>query len=283
MPEKMNSDQERVILAQKVGRRIAAGVESDEAHAARTKKRVEDTMAFLRRHQLPGKEDLILDVGCGAGRFASAFAKHAGHVTGIDLTPEALAAGERHIRSLGLTNVDFFPYDILKLDPEKLGWTGRFDLVFAGLVPGCMKDGFVQKIEKLTGKSCFMEAMISLIDEPGDSFRKEFFGISPARSRSRMPAFERLTDSLKRRGCEPSVQLYHEDTEIPVTDVKQFAGETIDLFFANEIPGWKKEAFFRFVCEKAEKAGGLVRHIKRESGWLLWDVPYLQKYYSHVQ
>lgn len=268
----MSAETDRTVRMRKLGRRIALGVENDEAQAARTRKRVEDTLAFLGLHQLPGRDDRVLDVGCGAGRFAAAFAEHAGHVTGIDLTPEALAAAERHARSLNLANVDFLPYDFLELDPEEQGWTGGFDLVFAGLVPRCMREGFIAKMEALSEKYCFMQALISLSDEPGDTLRQEFLDFPPAMARSRLPRFERLTNGLRREGRSPIVHLYHEDSEIPVTDVKRFAEETLDNCLTDDISDQEREAFVCLVCERAKEEGGLVRRIKRDSGWLLWSV-----------
>lgn len=268
----MSAESDRTARMRKLGRRIALGVENDEAQAARTQKRVEDTLAFLQQHQLPGRGDRVLDIGCGAGRFASAFAERASHVTGVDLTPEALTAAERHVRCLGLANVDFLPCDFQELNPEELGWAGGFDLVFAGLVPRCLREGFVRKMEALSGKYCFMQALISLSDEPGDTLKQEFLGVSPAMARSRLPQFERLVDGLRREGRNPIVHLYHEDSETPVTDVERFAVETLDICFACDMTGQERETFVRRVCERAEEESGFVRRIKRDSGWLLWDV-----------
>ena len=262
----------RTARMRKLGRRIARGVENDEAQAARTQKRVEDTLAFLRRHGLPGSNDRVLDIGCGAGRFASALSQHAGHVTGIDLSPEALAAAERQASSLGLANVDFLLYDFLKLSPEELGWARGFDLVFAGLVPRCMRKSFVGKMEVLTAKHCFMQALITLSDEPGDTMKREFLGLRPTMAQSRLPRFEQVVDDLRREGCNPIVHFYHEDSETPVTDVEQFAEETLDTCLADDTPSWEREAFVRQIRKRAEEEGGLVRRIARDSGWLLWDV-----------
>ena len=268
----MSIETDRTARMRKLGRRIALGVETDEAQAARTQVRVQDTLAFLQQHQLPGKEDRVLDIGCGAGRFASAIAQCVGHVTGIDLAPEALAAAERHARSLGLANVDFLPYDFLRLDPGQLGWADRFDLVFAGLVPRCMREGFIGKMEALTTKHCFMQALIMLSDEPGDTLKREFLSLRPTMTRSRLPHFERLADDLRGKGRNPIVHLYHEDSQVPVTDVKRFAEETLDTCLADDVSGREREAFIHQVRERAEEEGGLVRRIKRDSGWLLWDI-----------
>jgi ubiquinone/menaquinone biosynthesis C-methylase UbiE len=60
-------------------------------------------------------EDVVLDVACGPGRVACAFAKVARHVTGIDLTPAMLDEARKHATELGLTNTTFQQGDVLPL------------------------------------------------------------------------------------------------------------------------------------------------------------------------
>ena len=52
-----------------------------------------------------GPMDTVLDVACGPGLVACAFARVAKHVTGIDLTPEMLEQARALQRHLGLTNL----------------------------------------------------------------------------------------------------------------------------------------------------------------------------------
>jgi SAM-dependent methyltransferase len=47
----------------------------------------------------------VLDVACGPGIVACELARHAGHVTGIDLTPAMIAQAERRQREHGLSNL----------------------------------------------------------------------------------------------------------------------------------------------------------------------------------
>ena len=62
-----------------------------------------------------GLDDTVLDVACGPGIVACAFAGVARHVTGVDITPAMLdRAGERQ-RELGLTNVTWVEGDVLPL------------------------------------------------------------------------------------------------------------------------------------------------------------------------
>lgn len=69
--------------------------------------------------------DTVLDVACGSGIVARAFARVAKHVTGIDITPAMLAEGARLAASEGLDNIDWHEGDI-----SALPWgDGSFSIV----------------------------------------------------------------------------------------------------------------------------------------------------------
>src|SRR5262245_54370433 len=60
-------------------------------------------------------DDTVLDVACGPGLVAAAFARRARHGTGIDLTPAMIARAERHVADGGLSNVTLQVGDVLPL------------------------------------------------------------------------------------------------------------------------------------------------------------------------
>ena len=76
---------------------------------------------YLGRKRLPGR---VLVPGCGTGHDARLVARHADAVTGLDLSPTAIAAA----RAVpGPANLEFRVGDFLALDPDLLG-------VFDGIV-----------------------------------------------------------------------------------------------------------------------------------------------------
>lgn len=62
-----------------------------------------------------GPEDTVLDVACGPGLLACAFARVVRHVTGIDLTPAMLERARAWQRECRLTNVGWRQGDVLPL------------------------------------------------------------------------------------------------------------------------------------------------------------------------
>ena len=84
--------------------------------------------AMLTRASLTGSER-VLDVGCGAGHTALAFAPHVARVVALDMTQEMLDESARLARQRGLANVAFELGNALSLPfPD-----GAFDVVTSRL------------------------------------------------------------------------------------------------------------------------------------------------------
>jgi SAM-dependent methyltransferase len=62
-----------------------------------------------------GPEDTVLDVACGPGLLACAFARVARHATGIDMTPAMLEQARKTQQEQGLKNVSWQPGDVYSL------------------------------------------------------------------------------------------------------------------------------------------------------------------------
>src|SRR5207244_6303439 len=73
-----------------------------------------------------GPGDTVLDVACGPGLMACAFAKLARHITGIDLTPAMIEQAKAMQKVDGLTNLTWHIGDVLPLPFS----AGSFSLVF---------------------------------------------------------------------------------------------------------------------------------------------------------
>ncbi len=70
-----------------------------------------------------GADDTVLDVACGPGILACAFARVARHVTGIDLTPVMLERARVLQAEQGLTNVTWRHGDVLPLPFDDAAFT----------------------------------------------------------------------------------------------------------------------------------------------------------------
>jgi SAM-dependent methyltransferase len=91
---------------------------------------VEHVLALCRRHLDPGfTPRRVLDFGCGVGRVAIPFARHAHEVVGVDVSISMLAEARANCDAQGCTNVVLLPSD-----DALSAVTGRFDLVHSYIV-----------------------------------------------------------------------------------------------------------------------------------------------------
>jgi SAM-dependent methyltransferase len=73
-----------------------------------------------------GPGDAVLDVACGPGLLACAFAATARHVTGIDLTPAMIEQARTLQRGRGLTNLDWQTGDVYSLPFPDASFSAAF-------------------------------------------------------------------------------------------------------------------------------------------------------------
>ncbi len=77
--------------------------------------RNEEALSRIVQMASAGPDDTVLDVACGPGLLACAFARVARHVTGIDLTPAMLDQARALQRQQGLENLTWQEGDVLPL------------------------------------------------------------------------------------------------------------------------------------------------------------------------
>lgn len=97
--------------------------------------RVDSAIRYLDSKGLLDKNYDIVDIGCGPGRFAAAFAKHVHKVVGLDISDKMVEHGMKHIQNEGLDNAALYACDFQTLDIEKEGYQHAFDLVFSSMTP----------------------------------------------------------------------------------------------------------------------------------------------------
>jgi ubiquinone/menaquinone biosynthesis C-methylase UbiE len=110
------------------------------------------------RENATGKR--ILDFGCGSGIHTTAMARFAGHVTGIDISPEAIRLAQEHAQSEGLAaKTTFVVKDAENLDLP----SGSFDVVTVhGVLHHMDLDVAVTQMKRVLtrdGKAIFLEAL----------------------------------------------------------------------------------------------------------------------------
>ncbi len=67
----------------------------------------EESLTLLVEVARPQPNDRVLDIACGPGIVATAFAPHAAHVTGLDVVPAMIERARARAAELGVPNVAF--------------------------------------------------------------------------------------------------------------------------------------------------------------------------------
>ncbi len=83
----------------------------------------QEALNFIVRASGAGPEDTVLDVGCGPGLLACAFARVARRATGIDLTPAMLEQARKTQQEQGLTNLMWQQGDVRALPFRNEGFS----------------------------------------------------------------------------------------------------------------------------------------------------------------
>lgn len=90
---------------------------------------------IIRDNNLIDEDSLILDVGCGAGRYCTALADDCFKAVGTDLSPKMIEYAQKRAEEYGKQNVEFRCDDWSKIDIKKEGLYQKFDLIMACMTP----------------------------------------------------------------------------------------------------------------------------------------------------
>lgn len=76
-----------------------------------------------------GSADRVIDLYCGVGTFALAFAQRAGYVWGVEVVPAAVEAARENAQRAGVSNVEFVQAEVKHALPELASRVGAPDLL----------------------------------------------------------------------------------------------------------------------------------------------------------
>jgi ubiquinone/menaquinone biosynthesis C-methylase UbiE len=185
-----------------------------------------------------GPEDTVLDVACGPGLMACAFAKVARHVTGIDLTPAMIEQARVMQQSDGLTNMTWHVGDVQALPFADASFSLMFTrysfhhfldpkAVLAEMVRVCTPGGRVVAVDVFTSGPEQAEAYNRL-----EKLRDP--------SHVRALALEELTALLTQAGLQDvRTQLYKHEVELEQVLQRSFPkpgdADTIRQMFVDDL------------------------------------------------
>jgi len=139
--------------------------------------RIDLITRFLIEKQLLRESSMVLDIGCGPGKFALEFARNSsqGQVVGVDISPKMLEAAENNLRAADLDNVQFKNLDWHKADLQALGWINKFSLVTAIMSPAISNRNSLEKMTQASREHCLLCHFLQR-DSIGEELKKRILG-----------------------------------------------------------------------------------------------------------
>jgi SAM-dependent methyltransferase len=129
---------------------------ADEFNSKEPDERIEKITCLLIQKKLLQADSSVLDIGCGPGKFACAFAEHAASVVGVDISPKMLQYARKNREASGLKNIAFKELDWEKADLSVLSWKKKFSLVVGIMSPAfCSKESLAKMMEA-SSEHCFI-------------------------------------------------------------------------------------------------------------------------------
>lgn len=244
---------------------------TDEGRRDRNARRIADAAAFLREHGQLGPEHRVIDIGCGPGRFVTEFAKTAGHVTGVDFSPNMTKFGYEYAKSQGIENVDFVVCNFRETDPEAMGWKGAFDLVFSCTTPAIGNFGDLEKVISMSRGWCFNGGYVDCDDGLVRDAAENLFH---RKYESRFNGWMSYAtfNYLWLRGFSPYVSYYTEESMDKYEADRDLAAELVEEFGISRDDTASVEKVYRFLQQRKEEKGELIYPYVSRYIWLLWNV-----------
>lgn len=114
-----------------------------------------EILAFFKDNGADFKDKVILDIGCGSGRFSLELAKEAKSVYGLDISSKMLEHLKEDAKEYGFTNLTLLQSSWQDFNPQSLGVD--FDYVFASMTPALnSKESFLKALEIPKTALCYV-------------------------------------------------------------------------------------------------------------------------------
>lgn len=257
--------------AQKWNRR-AESWKKERANHRKNDARVVSAVAYLEQRGLLQNNYDIVDIGCGPGRFAAAFAKRVHRVVGLDISEKMVAHGMEHIRSEGLTNATLHACDFQILDIAREGYKGSFDLVFSSMTPAIRSiNSLIKSMEMSRGWCCH----ITCLDERNlltEQLAREVFG-KKMLSRRTGSWFYSLFNILFLLGYEPETSYEPRHQEILTSPDEEYVDFLMEqLLPPEEVTKENAEKIQNWLFARRNEEGLIREVIDSSYVRILWDV-----------
>ncbi|MBN1309621.1 MAG: class I SAM-dependent methyltransferase [Chitinispirillaceae bacterium] len=128
--------------------------------------RIEATLERLESGGLSFENTRVLDVGCGPGRYAAAFARRGARVVAVDISEKMIERLRIEVGPDLLGRITPLVADWKTLDLVRHDFAGSFDLVFANMTPAIATPGSFEKLMRASRRWCWFRAWAGPRENP---------------------------------------------------------------------------------------------------------------------
>jgi SAM-dependent methyltransferase len=220
--------------------------------------RNEEALNRIVQWSQAGSEDTVLDVACGPGLLACAFARVVKHATGIDITPAMLEQARKLQQEQGLANVSWQQGDVASLPyPD-----GHFSIVSTRFVFHHLEEPLIvlremKRVCKPGGR--VVVADMAPAAEKADALNEEERLRDPSHVRA-LPEHELLGLFAEAGLPEPSVGRYRVECDL-------------DDLMSRSFPNPGDEARIRQIFAESIPANALDLNTRQENGKIYYSIP----------
>lgn len=225
---------------------------------------------WIKNQQGVPPKGKILDVGCGPGRHAIAFAERGHNVVGLDISEKMIEFAYKNSWEHGLQDRFTGKKGIWeKIDPDKEGYTRHFDLVFASNSPAICNETSLQKMSECSKGACFMSHFVDKRDDLRDYLLKELHlkNHKPIHDQSVYYSFNLLWHD----GYYPSVTYVDRSWEIPFS-----LDDAIDYYtlYFQMHPTYQSsfDSKIKNILSDINKSGQIIQKVTSKVAWVYWKV-----------
>jgi SAM-dependent methyltransferase len=129
------------------------------------------TTALLEKGLL--RDQKVLDIGGGTGRYALPFSEYAEEVTIADFSAQMLDIAKRNAENAGRRNLQYIKLNWTDADLQELGWEKKFDLVFASMCQGVRSATGLRKMSSASKRWCQINQFIERKDSLSQKIMKD--------------------------------------------------------------------------------------------------------------
>ncbi len=146
--------------------RMAADYERWDGSPTGKDEETEELVAALSDRGLFREGMRVLDVGCGTGRKAIAFATHGAEVHALDFSPAMLGRMREALPARLARRVKPVEADWEKIDLARQEWERAFDLVFACMTPAIRTPEAFLKLSSASRAGCYFRGWAGRRKDP---------------------------------------------------------------------------------------------------------------------